>query len=457
MKIIISEQQLKYIIEENINHRDIHLHKSHTEKEIHNFIQKFFWSGGNVEKLYDDWKDFDLSENGYDHNSIHFLNWLKWKFPNYWKPNQIDENTELTELYLEGNYPPLYHSTPSQLIPHILKSDTLIKSTPYKGVKCVCLTRSQLYTVDGRKQPRLKLDQNKLRIDGYIPKPIDEFGDEPNSQNRKYKINNISKNSNTEWEFEERIYKDIPNLHKYLIAIQIPHTDRLSDHHMDDYGNPVEAPYIQTIRDYIKLYPHIKLEAYATQERWKTLNVNEETELNELTQYKEGNLHLLYRDNILSVVVPNSPEASTVSCKGTKWCTKDPYMFHDVSKHNIMFRFLFHNHYKLRLTWDYDGGEFSWGSGGNIYKEIRGYGNPFQTKSLLNDVKKGYEEIINRDFYRREKDKVIHNDETNSNMTRAQYYKLILNTKLDMIKRIELIPKPAIDKVLHFHQQLKRK
>ena len=129
-------------------------------------------------------------------------------------------------------------------------------------------------------------------------------------------------------------------------------------------------------------------------------------------------------------------------------------MFNDISQHSLMFRFLFHNHYKLRLTWEKDGGEFTWGSGGDIYKEIKGYGHPFQTHILQNDVKKGYEEIINRDFYRREKDKIIHNKESNSNMTRAQYYKLILHTKLDMIEHIKQIPHKAIEKVLEYHKNI---
>jgi hypothetical protein len=180
------------------------------------------------------------------------------------------------------------------------------------------------------------------------------------------------------------------------------------------------------------------------------------SDLTELTQYKEGNLHLLYRDNILSVVIPSSPEASTITCKGTKWCTRDPYMYKDLSKDHILFRFLFKDHYKLRLTSEKEGGQFSWGSGGNLYKEIRGYGNPFNIQTLTNDVKQQYKEIINRDFYRREKDKIVHNGETGENMTRAEYYKLVLNTKLHIIERIKQIPKPAIDAVIRFSKIMHR-
>ena len=222
-----------------------------------------------------------------------------------------------------------------------------------------------------------------------------------------------------------------------------------------DYENDTPTDYIiDGIKDFFKhnIIPKTYAESFEDEDL-----MEQETDLNELTQYKEGNLHLIYRDNILSVVVPNSPEASTVSCRGTKWCTNDPGMYKDIAKDNILFRFLFQDHYKLRLTWENDGGEFTWGSGGNVYKEIKGYGNPFQTQILQNDVKKYYDEIINRDFYRREKDKNVHYTDIDQNMTRAQYYKLVLHTKLDMVKQIKHIPQQAIDKVLSFHQLRKRK
>ena len=187
---------------------------------------------------------------------------------------------------MDSNYPPLYHYTSNKL-EKILKSDSLIKKDPYKGKECVCFTRDPLYSYDGGIYPRLKLDQNKLRIDGYIPKPIDEFGDEKlgnikDSTDRKHIKSPF--HGTTEWEFEERIYKTIKNLGKYIISIQIPKSSeksiRISGIVNDNvwqtqWYSPegyIKLPFIET---YLKKYPHIKFEYYNIEKRWKTTPITE--------------------------------------------------------------------------------------------------------------------------------------------------------------------------------------
>lgn len=366
--------------------------------------------------------------------------------------NQLNELiSDLTELYLDGNYPPLYHS--SDNIEEILRTDLLKMGKPYKGSNAICLTRNPGYTVDNRLWPRLKLDQNKLRKDGFIPKPIDEFGNEPKSQLRKFQhryendpdVSDEDHWKTLEWESEERIYSNIPNLHKYIISIQIPPT--LNSPKAKPY------PYTENIKKYAEKYPHIKLENFSIVNRWKTKQIEEQSDLTELTQFKEGNLKLIYRDPKLSVVVPTSPEASTLSARNTGWCTKSPRKFLELNETAILFRFFFKNGYKLRLTWDRDGTEFTWGSGGKIYREIRSYGNPFNQNHILkNDVDHTYKEILSRDFYKRDKDKIVHNKEINQNISYANYYKLVHHIKLDIINHIKQIPPAAIEKVLEYQK-----
>jgi len=70
----------------------------------------------------------------------------------------------------------------------------------------------------------------------------------------------------------------------------------------------------------------------------------------EITQFKEGNLKVLYKDNNLTVVVPLTSEASAISSRGTEWCSKTKHGYDMCASTNILFRFLFRNGYKLRLT-----------------------------------------------------------------------------------------------------------
>lgn len=195
--------------------------------------------------------------------------------------NQLNTiTTNITEAYLEGNYAPLYHSSAN--IAEILTTDYLKTGNPLVGAKAICLSRNSSYECDNRDWPRLKLDQNKLRIDGFIPKPIDEFGDKSNSQNRKfvhkfvYEPNTPDEDfwKNIEWESEERVYEDIPNLHKYIIAIQIPPAPNTK--------KPEELPYLGKIKEYIKKYPYIKLESFDLNKRWNISQIEEEKDINEL-------------------------------------------------------------------------------------------------------------------------------------------------------------------------------
>jgi hypothetical protein len=111
---------------------------------------------------------------------------------------------------------------------------------------------------------RISLDVDKLIKDGYIPYPIDEIGAAMGGSQKgggnpksdvarkfltytqrtvQHNLKNMPKKVvKLEYEYEERIYKDIENIGKYIIYIDI-NTDRES---------------VSTdIEEYIRKYPHI--------------------------------------------------------------------------------------------------------------------------------------------------------------------------------------------------------
>lgn len=169
---------------------------------------------------------------------------------------------DLFERYLESGYSPLYHYTP--YLEKIIDDDVLKIKQPFKGDKCVCVTRNPLYEFDGVGNKRIKLDQNKLRLDGYTPKSIDEFGYQIKSLDRKHNIkNDVSPSNKIEWEYEDRIFRDIKNLGKYIISIQLPTTQIHSVRY-----------FLPHYEEYLKKYPNIKLEFYDIYKRWKTTPVD---------------------------------------------------------------------------------------------------------------------------------------------------------------------------------------
>lgn len=186
----------------------------------------------------------------------------------------------LFESFLEGGYEPLYRYTPKFFEDEMIH-DRMIRRIPcdeksrerhedgYKAKSCICLTRSPEYSE--YRCVRLKFDQNKLRIDGYKPKPIDEVGG--NIPNRKlgYKLARKFTISPTvlkkidgcwlSWEFEERIYSDINKLGKYIMSIQVPDG---KEYMFDDNSE---------LKKYLEKYPHIKLEIYDLDQRRKTKEI----------------------------------------------------------------------------------------------------------------------------------------------------------------------------------------
>jgi len=87
---------------DGINYRSIDL-GNETERKIDDIVQAVYWSGGDIEKVYDEWNNLNLDGIEYNNKSIHFLNYLKSKFPKYSnieKPtsNESDTVKEINKL-----------------------------------------------------------------------------------------------------------------------------------------------------------------------------------------------------------------------------------------------------------------------------------------------------------------------------------------------------------------------
>lgn len=184
------------------------------------------------------------------------------------KINQKKYKESILEKYLEGHKGPLYHYTLS--LGKILSNDQLKASPPAYGKsgkrkdkdKCICLTRSSGYSEHGN--TRIVLDQNKLLKFGYKANPVDEIGIALTLTNKhkakKFigysKVNPIFKTINhgvkglktgtiapLEQEHEERIFKDINHVGRFIDYIDLP-THAFS-HNRSELIN------------FVKKYPHI--------------------------------------------------------------------------------------------------------------------------------------------------------------------------------------------------------
>jgi len=84
----------------------------------------------------------------------------------------------------------------------------------------------------------------------------------------------------------------------------------------------------------------------------------------------KNEVDIIYRDENLVCLVPKTQRASCVYGQGTRWCTKSKSGF-EAHKDVIMFRFIFKNKYKLRLTYDATGlSDWSDRSGNSYFEEM---------------------------------------------------------------------------------------
>lgn len=186
----------------------------------------------------------------------------------------------------KDNFTPLYHLTYS--LDKIIETDLLKASNKVRGPYGISLTRSKFFWNDqgeGGYDFRLILNYDLLKRDGYRSYPIDEWaliGDlkkplQPGTKRpwwSKYvkthqlgksnfsefksgkrgtlhNIESLPKKVKLEYEYEERILKDIKNLGKYIYGINIINFDPIR-------SSEWRSRYFR-IEEYLEKYPHIKL------------------------------------------------------------------------------------------------------------------------------------------------------------------------------------------------------
>lgn len=173
----------------------------------------------------------------------------------------------INESYLKSGRHLLYHYT--RRFVDVLKSDLLKTSQAADEKISISFTRSPYYR-EHSSAFRLVLDSDELKKHGFNVVPYDEVGNivikHKRGKSEKFKdyskvnpyfkgkhvINNVGIKpsklndiSPMEWEYEERIFKNIPNLGKYLVAIDV------SEEYIKDYVN--------IIKEYLDKYPHIEV------------------------------------------------------------------------------------------------------------------------------------------------------------------------------------------------------
>lgn len=203
-------------------------------------------------------------------------------------------NFKIFESYLNGNRQPLIHQTTKYNLIEILETDELKTSKAADNQISISFTRS-LYYSDAPTSARLLLDVDKLIRDGYTIIPYDELyhlfikykDKDKNTEKKKKLIQKFKKYSKVnphtglkymkhnvnidlpdenqlEQEYEERIYKNIKKLGKYIIAIDI------------DYSSYYDYV-LNIMKNYLKKYPHIEIFEYNQDNLWdrrKKIDIN---------------------------------------------------------------------------------------------------------------------------------------------------------------------------------------
>ena len=184
----------------------------------------------------------------------------------------------INEAYLKGGRQPVYHFTSSSGLLGIIKSDELKTSKPARQShgydKSISLTRNIDYS-DSRNDFCLELDSDSLLRDGYRIYPVDEISWKEGKPN-KLAIKNFNfiksnfldvksgkrgtkhglklpKNPILETEFEERIYKNVKGVGKYLLRI-ILYRDVLTTR-----IGFINEDLRDILVDYLNKYPHVRI------------------------------------------------------------------------------------------------------------------------------------------------------------------------------------------------------
>lgn len=195
----------------------------------------------------------------------------------------------INEAYLKGGRQPIYHFT--YRLYEIIKSDELRTSEPARAShnheKSISLTRNIYYT--GSYNTCIELNYDELIKYGYRSYPIDEWAWVKGKVNdwavKKHNLGkanfpavkagkrgtkhnlDLPKEPMLETEFEERIYKDIKNLGKFILKIFI--------------SNKIGESEYATLKNYLEKYPHIEIFKIGKDIRFDVKNIT-----NDILEYK---------------------------------------------------------------------------------------------------------------------------------------------------------------------------
>jgi len=191
------------------------------------------------------------------------------------------------ESYLKGGRQPMCHFL-SYGIVDILNSDMFkMKNTAVRKSRGRNYSNSWTRNIDftndgGNDQFIIEVDADKLRNDGIRFHPVDELSLPVARKAKHLGKSNFSKiKSGVRWtkhgldlpmggletpslelEFEERTYKDIKNLGRYIISIMIDR-DSLSKFDSISYYSNIK----DVISNYLKRYPHIRIKSFDQKNR----------------------------------------------------------------------------------------------------------------------------------------------------------------------------------------------
>lgn len=199
------------------------------------------------------------------------------------------------ESYLKGSRQPMYHFTYS-INPIIASDEFRMRNTAARKALGREWSNSWTRNIDFSDASGcyiIEVDSDKLKNDGIIFYPVDEWALSRSHKNPvdRNKIRSIHFGKSNfdkvklgkrgtkhgldlpkipllfglETEFEERTYKDIKNLGKYIISIMIDRSNL-------DYVMTREK---HNISEYLKKYPHIRIKSFDGDNRRKQVDITD--------------------------------------------------------------------------------------------------------------------------------------------------------------------------------------
>lgn len=143
----------------------------------------------------------------------------------------------------------LYHTAKIYDSNFILHDDKLKESSTWGGIS---FSRDKNYWYEGRIRPiRYVFDKDLLKHNHKI----ETYDDENTFSSDFYSKSNPKRTFPVE--SEEKISKKINNLHLYLTEIQIS-----KDIYSEKYNNSIRKEFFEILDNYVKKYPHIKINYY---------------------------------------------------------------------------------------------------------------------------------------------------------------------------------------------------